>query len=37
MQQQPPSNFLPQAIRTVAAWGVTLLLFFPLGWLFLTA
>lgn len=25
------------ALRTVAAWGVTLLLFFPLGWLLLTA
>jgi sorbitol/mannitol transport system permease protein len=37
MQQQPPSNFLPQALRTVGAWAVTLLLFFPLGWLFLTA
>lgn len=37
MQQQAPSNFLPQAIRTVAAWAVTLVLFFPLGWLFLTA
>ncbi|SFO86735.1 sorbitol/mannitol transport system permease protein [Variovorax sp. OK605] len=36
-QQQPPSNFLPQAIRTVGAWAVTLVLFFPLGWLFLTA
>lgn len=36
-QQQPPSNFLPQAIRTVSAWAVTLVLFFPLGWLFLTA
>jgi sorbitol/mannitol transport system permease protein len=37
MQQQAPSNFLPQAIRTVSAWAVTLVLFFPLGWLFLTA
>jgi sorbitol/mannitol transport system permease protein len=37
MQQQAPSNFVPQAIRTVVAWAVTLLLFFPLGWLFLTA
>ncbi|WP_198083579.1 carbohydrate ABC transporter permease [Variovorax sp. E3] len=36
-QQSPPSNFLPQALRTVSAWAVTLLLFFPLGWLFLTA
>ncbi|MBU0890316.1 MAG: carbohydrate ABC transporter permease [Gammaproteobacteria bacterium] len=25
------------ALRTVAAWGVALLLFFPLGWLLLTA
>ena len=33
-----PSRFpLALAIRTVAAWAVTLLLFFPLGWLFLTA
>lgn len=32
-----PSNFLPQLLRTVAAWAVALLLFFPLGWLFLTA
>ncbi|HMW24616.1 MAG TPA: carbohydrate ABC transporter permease, partial [Burkholderiaceae bacterium] len=23
--------------RTLVAWGVTLLVFFPLGWLFLTA
>jgi len=37
MQQQAPSNFVPQTIRTVVAWAVTLLLFFPLGWLFLTA
>ena len=36
-QTQAPSNFLPQAIRTVGAWAVALLLFFPLGWLFLTA
>jgi sorbitol/mannitol transport system permease protein len=26
-----------QSVRTVAAWSVTLLLFFPLGWLILTA
>jgi sorbitol/mannitol transport system permease protein len=32
-----PSNFLPQLLRTVSAWAVTLVLFFPLGWLFLTA
>ena len=32
-----PSNFLPQLLRTVGAWAVGLLLFFPLGWLFLTA
>jgi sorbitol/mannitol transport system permease protein len=31
------SNFLPQLLRTVGAWAVALLLFFPLGWLFLTA
>ena len=36
-QQQAPSNSLPQALRTVGAWAVALLLFFPLGWLFLTA
>ena len=34
---QPPSQLLPTAARTVAAWAVALLLFFPLGWLFLTA
>jgi sorbitol/mannitol transport system permease protein len=34
---KPPSNFLPQTLRTVGAWVVTLILFFPLGWLFLTA
>ena len=28
---------LAYAVRTVAAWGVALLLFFPLGWLLLTA
>src|SRR5665213_3402597 len=33
----PPNNILPLALRTVAAWAVTLLLFFPLGWLFLTS
>ena len=32
-----PSNFLPQLLRTVGAWAAALLLFFPLGWLFLTA
>ena len=33
-----PSTFTPAlAVRTVAAWLVTLLLFFPLGWLVLTA
>ena len=32
-----PSNFLPQLLRTAGAWAVALLLFFPLGWLFLTA
>ena len=32
------STFTPAyAVRTVAAWGVALLLFFPLGWLMLTA
>ncbi|TAM46218.1 MAG: carbohydrate ABC transporter permease [Burkholderiaceae bacterium] len=33
----PPSNLLPVTLRTVVAWVVTLLLFFPLGWLFLTS
>lgn len=28
---------LPLVARTIAAWGVILLLFFPLGWLILTA
>ncbi|NDY92759.1 carbohydrate ABC transporter permease [Ideonella livida] len=33
-----PNRFpLALVIRTVVAWAVTLLLFFPLGWLFLTA
>ena len=33
-----PSTFTPAlAVRTLAAWAVTLLLFFPLGWLLLTA
>ena len=32
-----PSNLLPQLLRTAGAWAVALLLFFPLGWLFLTA
>jgi len=32
------STFTPAyLVRTVAAWGVALLLFFPLGWLLLTA
>ena len=30
-------NFLAVSLRTVFAWGFTLLLFFPLGWLMLTA
>lgn len=30
-------NFLAISLRTVFAWAATLLLFFPLGWLFLTA
>ena len=33
----PPNDILPLALRTVTAWLVTLLLFFPLGWLFLTS
>jgi len=33
-----PAKFpLALVVRTVAAWAVTLLLFFPLGWLMLTA
>ena len=28
---------LAYALRTVGAWAVALLLFFPLGWLMLTA
>jgi sorbitol/mannitol transport system permease protein len=31
------SSFLLHTLRTFAAWAVALLLFFPLGWLFLTA
>lgn len=34
---KPPNTFAPLALRTVVAWGAALLLFFPLGWLFLTA
>ncbi|MDB5730640.1 MAG: sugar transporter permease [Variovorax sp.] len=33
----PSDKLLALTLRTVAAWAVTLLLFFPLGWLFLTA
>ena len=33
----PSENALALALRTALAWAVTLLLFFPLGWLFLTA
>ncbi len=33
----PPNTFWPTALRTVVAWSLALLLFFPLGWLFLTA
>ena len=33
----PPRNLLPVTLRTVSAWVVTLLLFFPLGWVFLTS
>ena len=32
-----PSNPLLTALRAIGAWAVALLLFFPLGWLFLTA
>ncbi len=31
------TNLLIYGLRTLTAWGVTLLLFFPLGWLVLTA
>ncbi len=34
---KPPNTRLPLLLRTVAAWALALLLFFPLGWLFLTA
>jgi len=34
---QPPSQLLPLAARTAGAWAAALLLFFPLGWLCLTA
>ena len=37
MATKPPSTLLPTALRTIAAWSAALLLFFPLGWLFLTA
>ena len=30
-------SLLLHTLRTLAAWAVALLLFFPLGWLFLTA
>lgn len=30
-------NMVMQVLRTILAWGVALLLFFPLGWLVLTA
>jgi sorbitol/mannitol transport system permease protein len=32
-----PRNILVTAVRTIGAWAVTLLLFFPLGWLVLTS
>lgn len=32
-----PRTLVPTLLRTAAAWAVALLLFFPLGWLFLTA
>jgi sorbitol/mannitol transport system permease protein len=32
-----PDNMLAITLRTVLAWAVTLLLFFPLGWLVLTS
>ncbi|WP_295536949.1 carbohydrate ABC transporter permease [uncultured Pseudacidovorax sp.] len=34
---KPPNTRLPLLLRTLAAWALALLLFFPLGWLFLTA
>ena len=30
-------NMALKALRTILSWGVALLLFFPLGWLMLTA
>ena len=32
-----PDSCSSLALRTIGAWAVTLLLFFPLGWLVLTA
>ena len=32
MSSKPPSTLLPTALRTMAAWSVALLLFFPLRW-----
>ncbi len=38
MSARRPFKVQPaQVVRTIAAWAVTLLLFFPLGWLLLTA
>lgn len=36
-QAAAPSTFWPTALRTCVAWLLALILFFPLGWLFLTA
>ena len=37
MRHQRPTFTLSTILRTVIAWSVTLLLFFPLGWMALTA
>jgi sorbitol/mannitol transport system permease protein len=38
MSSRHPTPIRPtQVLRTIAAWGITLFLFFPLGWLLLTA
>ena len=39
MHSDNPSagGLMALGLRTVAAWGAALLLFFPLAWLFLTA
>ena len=37
MRHQRPTFTLSMIVRTIIAWSVTLLLFFPLGWMALTA